>query len=37
MILAAILTAVFLRGIKAESPAASAGQPAEGRPEKVAA
>jgi DHA2 family multidrug resistance protein-like MFS transporter len=37
MILAAILTAVFLRGIKAEAPAATAGQPAEGRAEKVAA
>jgi DHA2 family multidrug resistance protein-like MFS transporter len=37
MILAAILTAVFLRGIKADSPTAAAGQPAEGRPEKVAA
>jgi len=37
MILAAVLTAVFLRGIKAESPTAVAGQPAEGRPEKVAA
>jgi hypothetical protein len=36
MIVAAILTAAFLRGIRTESPAPAADQPAGGIPEKLA-